>query len=138
MIAALGIGLGLVTLTYGLSAIMTQSESISPLATTLLLALIWLAPIKALDNLHESLASVFGGARLVFVKRALLVPFLRLSAVLYVIWTSGNVLSLAISHVVVGTAGTLLYAALVWRLLQQREVLKGLSLSSLASNLNDS
>ena len=127
LIAVTGIGLAVVVLAYGLAPLVSRTGTVSPLATSLLLTLILLAPIKALDNVHESLASVFAGVRLVFLRRVFLVPALRLIAVVAVIMTSGDVYALAVSHVVAGVVGALLYGILLWRLLLQRNILRGLS-----------
>ena len=137
LIAVIGIGLSVVVLAFGLVPFLSHTGVISPLSTTLLLTLILLAPIKALDDLHESLASVFSGARLVFLKRILLVPLFRLCAVIVVILASGDVFALAVSHVIAGAVSTLLYGVMLWRLLLRRAVLKQASKSALASTYRE-
>ena len=137
MLGVVGVGCALILFVYGLAPLLVGAEVLSPLSTSLLLTLILLAPIKALDNVNESLTSAFAGARLLFLRRVLLIPLLRLTAVLVVIAASGDVMALAVSHVLAGIAGTVLYGLLLWKAIRTRRVLQPLSASAMASTCRE-
>ena len=77
----------------------------SPLALTLLMLLIVLAPVEAIDSLLLSLFAAFARPSAIFVRRYLLGPGLKLAAVLCVVATQGDVVMLAVGYAVAGLLG---------------------------------
>ena len=109
-----GFGVALVVATLGLRGVLTGSVS-NPDSTALLLLLIALAPAEALNHLCQSLASIFVGARAIFVRRHILGPALKLAMVALVIATESSVEMLAIGHLVVGWIGIAIYVGIIHR-----------------------
>lgn len=102
-----------------------------PLAASLLLVLVALAPLQALDNLFQSMLSVFAGARALFFRRHVLGPLLRLAAVLLVVVLGGGVRSLAWAYVAAAIIGLAAYGPLLHRALKRAGVLRRVDRASL-------
>ncbi len=82
--AVVGLGLALFVLAMGLRGFLYDPVAGhgDPLAVTLVLILIWTAPLQALDTLFQGLLAIFAGARSIFIRRHVLGPGLKLGAVL--------------------------------------------------------
>jgi O-antigen/teichoic acid export membrane protein len=110
-----GLGLSLVLLLHGLQGALLGRAVGDPLSLALLLVLIALTPIEALDHLLQGLLATFAGARAIFFRRYLLAPGLRLTALLLVLGTAGDVHLLAYGYVVGGLIGVSTYAMILLR-----------------------
>jgi O-antigen/teichoic acid export membrane protein len=88
------------------------------LSLTLLLILIALAPLEAVDFVLESFFGAFGNVRVVFFRRHILGPLLKLSAVGVVLLLSGHVELLAGCYLVAGLLGFSFYIPALIRLIR--------------------
>jgi O-antigen/teichoic acid export membrane protein len=92
------------------------------LAVSLLLVLIFLAPIQALDELLVGLFASFASARSIFFRKHVLAPALKLGVVLLLVATGGDVSFLAAGYVAVSAAGVAVYSWMLVRLMRQAGV----------------
>ena len=118
-----GVGLGLVLLTFGFRSFLTQTFVNDPLSATLLIILISLSPLQALDNYFQGLFAIFSNPRAIFFRRYLLAPSLKLTAVLIVILSHSNVRYLAVGYLIGGAIGTASYLALMGQLFKKSNLL---------------
>jgi O-antigen/teichoic acid export membrane protein len=119
-----GAGLSLVALCFGLRGVIAGSVVSDPLALSLLLILIVLAPVDALDHLLQGLLAIFVGTRAIFLRRHVIGPGLKLAAVLLVIFTSGSAHLLAWGYVVGGVLGLATYVVVLGRAWQKQGVFR--------------
>ena len=117
------LGLVLVSGVYLLPNSLNDFAS-SPQAVTLLLILIFLAPLDAMDSLLRSLYSVFSRAWAIFVRRYLLGPGLKLTAVVLVTLFSGDAVALAIAYVIAGVLGLVVGLSLLFKILKDEGLLE--------------
>ena len=117
--AIVGFGVVVVLVAFGLRGWLDGRVS-HPQSVALLLVLISLAPAEALDNLFQSMASIFVGARAIFFRRHLLGPLLKLAAVTVVLVTDGGVLMLATGYLAAGWIGVLVYVTILYRALRRQ------------------
>lgn len=89
------------------------------LSLTLLLILISLAPLDAIDFLLEAFFGAFGSVRVVFFRRHILGPLLKLSAVLVVLAAQGRVELLAGCYLAAGILSFSFYLPALVRLIRQ-------------------
>ena len=115
----------------GCGQLFADAMDIEPLSLALLMALIVLVPVEAFDQLLVSLFAVFAGARGVFLRRHLLGPLLKLSAILAVVLWGGDVHAMAISYVIAGVVGILLYLMLLAHVLHSQQLWTKLNLGTL-------
>lgn len=94
-----------------------------PRAITVLLVLIFLAPMEALDQVFVSLFAVFTKPRSIFFRKYLLTPGLRLLVVLALALLGGDALFLAIGYVGAQVLGLVLYVVLMIAALRERQIL---------------
>jgi O-antigen/teichoic acid export membrane protein len=118
------VGLSLVALCYGLSGLLAERVVGDPLALSLLLILIALAPVDALDSLLQGVLAVFVGPRAIFWRRHVLGPGLKLAAVLVVVLSAGDVRLLAWGYVLGGLLGLATYMALLGRAWSKQGLLR--------------
>ena len=111
----LAAGASLVALCYGLRGLLAERLVGDPLALSLLLILIVLAPVDALDSLLQGLLAVFAHPRAIFWRRHVMGPGLKLAAVLVVVLSAGDVRLLAWGYVLGGSLGLATYLALLLR-----------------------
>jgi O-antigen/teichoic acid export membrane protein len=121
--SVIGVGLSLLLLVLGTRGILGERLVNDPLALSLLLVVIALAPLQALDSLFENLLAVFMGAKAIFFRRHLLGPGLRLVAVLAVIGLQGDAYMLAIGYLLSGILGTSTFVLMLYQGLKQKELL---------------
>ncbi len=122
LLTILLLGAALVVLFVGLSGLLQERFIQDPLAVSLLLIIIALAPLQALDSWFQGLFAVFAEPRAIFVRRYLLGPGLKLAAVLFVIASRQNVHMLALGYLAGALLGLLAYAAMLRRLFQNRGI----------------
>lgn len=118
----LGLGLAVAVAGVGFRHVLADAMDIEPLSLALLMVLIVLVPVEALDQLLVSLFAVFAGARGVFLRRHLLGPVLKLSAILAVVALGGDVRTMAISYVVAGAVGIVIYLLLLFQVLRAQQL----------------
>ncbi len=109
----LGLGLLVVAAANALAGVVVEPYVSDPLAGSLLLVLIALAPLQALDSLGEHVLAAFAGPWAVFFRRFVLGPALKLFAVLFVVLAAGDVWMLAVAYVVAGGVAVLLYGPIL-------------------------
>lgn len=90
---------------------------------TLLLILIFLAPLQALDDLLVGMFAVFAKARSIFIRRFLLAPVLRLLVVVTMMLTKGSVFLLAWGYVASSLLGLTIYAYFLLGVLRKEGLL---------------
>lgn len=95
-----------------------------PNAASVLLILLFLAPMEALDQVFVSLFAVFSRARSIFFRKYLLTPGLRLLVVLALVIAGGDVTFLAFGYVATQLVGLLVYTALLRHFLRERGLLQ--------------
>lgn len=122
LLAILLIGAALVVLFLGMRGFLEARLIQDPLAVSLLLIIILLAPLQALDAWFQGLFAVFAEPRAIFARRYLLGPGLKLAAVLLVIFSRQDVYMLATGYLAGGLLGFLAYAAMLRRLFQARGI----------------
>lgn len=135
--AILGIGLALGLLVLGFQGLLEERFVDDPRAISLLLILIWLAPIQALDNWFQSMFAVFARVRAIFFRRYVLGPGLKLSAVLFVILTGTDIYTLAWGYLVGGMLGFIAYALMLLTVVRQRPVFKHFNMKALRFPFRD-
>ena len=123
IVAILGLGLAAIALVFGLEGWLSGSVVNDRQAISLLMILIFLAPINALDGMISGLFAVFSRPRAIFVRRHVVSPALRLTVVLLLVLGESSVSFLATGYVVAGALGMTIYAAVMWRVLRERGIL---------------
>lgn len=113
-----GLGLSIVLLLHALKGVLLGTAIKDPLALSLLLVLIALAPLGAFDALLQQLMAVFASPGAIFLRRYLLGPGLKLVAVLLVMTVAGDVHFLAYGYVAGSTLGVGVYVWALWRVLR--------------------
>lgn len=93
-------------------------------AATVVTITFLLAPVTALENLSDSLLAVFARPRAIAVRRFVLAPALRLTAVLLLLATGSGVVFLASGYVLAGVLGLAIYAQVLIRILRDRGLLE--------------
>lgn len=95
----------------------------SETAANLLVLMVLLAPLAALDAMVMNTFATFARARAVFVRRYLLEPGLRLTAIVGVYLLGAGVYGLTVGYVLASLLGFSIYAVMVVRLLSRLGVL---------------
>ncbi len=131
MLTIFCLGAGAIIAVTGFQVFIGDRFVSSPESLTLLLTLIVLAPVEAMDSLLQSLFAAFSKARMIFVRRHVVGPSLKLAAVLVVIASGRDVYQLAFIYVTAGTVGFLIGATLLFRVLKERGLLAHLKLRRL-------
>jgi O-antigen/teichoic acid export membrane protein len=107
------------------------------LAISLLLTLVALAPVEAFDALLIQLLATFGGAKAVFLRRHVLGPGLRLTAVSSVVFLQADVHSLALGYLFAGGIGVAVYTSLLVHLFRRQGILSREALRNLEIPFRD-
>jgi O-antigen/teichoic acid export membrane protein len=92
-------------------------------AVTVLLIVVFLAPMEALDQLFVSLFAVFTRPRSIFFRKYLFTPCLRLVVVLTVALTGGSVEMLAAGYVAAQVLGLLIYVTMLRQVMADQGLL---------------
>jgi len=121
--AVLGVGIGLVLLVVGVVGLAGTSLIADPLALSLVLVLICLAPLQALDEISVKLFAIFASARALFLRRHVLGPGLKLAAVLALLAFQGDAAFLAVAYVVSGLLGTAISLLIIAAVLRKQGLL---------------
>jgi len=127
----LSLGLALVLVVIGVQGLTGGVLINDAKASALLTIMIVLAPIQAADDLLSGVLAVFASARAIFFRKHILGPGLRLVVVALLVAGGFDVEFLAVGYVLAGFAGIGLYGVILWRILQTRGLLVGLSRSDI-------
>lgn len=128
----LSLGLAVALLFYGFQHLVTQSLlDGDQQARTLLLLLIFLAPVQAIDDLLIGMFAVFASPRAIFIRKNVLAPGLRLIVVLLLIVFQYNVLFLAGGYLAGGAIGVAIYVVMLFRLLRSEGLLSHFDLGAI-------
>lgn len=114
--AVLSIGLGIIAGVLLLDGWLERNAWIDPQSLRLLRILIFLVPMDALGFVFQDLFVAFEDIAAVFMRRYVLSPGLRLTAVAGVMLAGGDAESMAYGYVAGGAIGLLLYLWLFYRL----------------------
>lgn len=121
--AVLGVGIALALVVAGIVRLAGTSLIEDPLALSLVLIMIGLAPLRALDEISVKLFAIFASPRALFLRRHVLGPGLKLAAVLALIAWGGDAVFLAVAYVVTGMLGTGLSLAIIAGVLRKQRLL---------------
>jgi O-antigen/teichoic acid export membrane protein len=118
-------------LVYALQGFLEGHAIDDPRAISLLLILIWLAPLEATDYVCEAVFAVFSRPRAIFFRKYLLTPITRLVFVLVLLLVGGSVTAVAIGYVLAGLIGTVAYASMAVRFFRRQGLLGHFRLASI-------
>lgn len=121
-----GLGSAAMIVVIGLRGWLTGMVVADPLAIGLTAIMIVLAPLEAVDAVLTDLFAVFRSTRVIFIRKFVLNPGLRLLVVVLLVSSAQDVTFLAIGYVLAGVGGLLLYATLVPGLLRRAGLLEHL------------
>jgi O-antigen/teichoic acid export membrane protein len=102
-----------------LSHLLTHEE----LALRLLPILIFLVPVEAADAMLDGLFASFAGTRVIFFRKYILGPGLKLGVVILLMWRNATVVFLAYGYVAASIFGVLMYSWMYLRLLRDQQLL---------------
>jgi len=94
----------------------------NPSATSVLLVLMFLAPLDALDQVFVSIFAVFSKPTAIFFRKYLLTPALRLVVVLFIALTDGTVEALATGYVLTSAFGIGVYFWMFFGVMRDRGI----------------
>jgi len=132
------VGTVLVTGTVLISALFLFRDSLlgsvldDSSALTVLLIVVFLAPMEALDQLFVAIFAVFTRPRSIFFRKYLFTPCLRLAVVLAVALTGGGVVLLAVGYVAAQVVGLLVYVTMLRKVMADQGLLGTISWRSLS------
>lgn len=124
-IISLGLAIGLAL--HGLQGFVGASLVSDELAVSLLLIMIFLAPVRALDEMMIGLFASFASPKAIFVRKYVLAPVLRLIVVLVLVVAKRDVFFLAGGYLASGVIGVVVYSLLLYRTMVRAGVVKHLS-----------
>lgn len=111
-------------LVVGFQGLLAGTLSENPAVISVLVVLITLAPVTALDRVIEALLSAFGKPRIIFLRKYIIGPCLKLAAVSLTLLASGNVYVLAMGYMLAGVVGLLLYGLLLKDVLREHNLMQ--------------
>lgn len=100
-------------------------------SVSLLLVLVFLAPLQALDEVLVGVFAVFAKPRAIFLRRHVLAPALKLVVVLGLILSGSDVFILALGYLIATLVGVAIYGPMVVRLLRAQGVFEATALPRL-------
>ncbi|HYM81858.1 MAG TPA: flippase [Candidatus Limnocylindria bacterium] len=98
---------------------------------TLLLVLIFLAPVQALDEVLVGMFAVFSKPRAIFWRKHVLAPALKLAVVIGLILTHSSVFFLAVGYLLASLVGVAIYGYQLFRVMRDRGLLENWSIKEL-------
>ena len=116
------IGIGATLLIVAFQAFFTDSLQLDRQTLSLLLVLIFLAPIQSIDEVLVGLFAVFAKPRAIFFRKHVLAPLLKLLVVAALIATGGNVLFVAGGYFLAGLVGTSICMAVLWQVMRKQHL----------------
>ena len=100
--------------------------------TAVLVILVFLAPLQALDQVAVAMFAVYAKPSAIFVRRYLMTPAMRLLVVVLLVVGDRGPRFLALGYVVTGLLGVILYAALLWPLVQRQNLVENVRSTGLS------
>jgi len=107
---------------FGLQSFIGGTLLKDPRTVSLLMVLIFLAPLQAIDEVVIGLFAVFGSARNIFFRKHVIGPALKLSAVLLVFVFGGSLYTLAAGYLAASALGIAIYARKLMQLLHEEGI----------------
>lgn len=120
-------GLAMILVFYGLQDFIGQNFINDQQALSLLLILIFLAPVQALDTILNGLFAVFSRPRAIFFRKYVLGPILKLSVVLLLIAGGSGVRFLAGGYLAAGLIAVVIFSVVLIRVLQEQGLFRRFS-----------
>jgi O-antigen/teichoic acid export membrane protein len=105
----------------GLAQVMARSIH-SPSSASVLLILMFLAPLDALDQVFVSIFAVFSKPTAIFFRKYLLTPALRLVVVTFIALTDGTLHALAAGYVITSAFGIGVYFWMFFAVMRDRGI----------------
>ena len=105
----------------GLASVIARSLD-NPSTASVLLVLMFLAPLDALDQVFVSIFAAFSKPTAIFFRKYLLTPALRLAVVLFIALTDGTVRALATGYVLASAFGIGIYFWLFFGVMRERGI----------------
>jgi O-antigen/teichoic acid export membrane protein len=128
----LSLGVAIVLLVYSLQAQLLSWDWVrDPQALSLMLVLIFLAPVQAIDQLFEGLFAVFSSTKAIFFRKYILAPGLKLAVVGLLMLGQSDIYFLASGYLAAGAFGVLLYGFMLFNTLRKQGLFKYLNLRTL-------
>ncbi len=127
----LSLGLAMALLLVACRGWLAQSWIDDPRAMSLLLVLIFLAPVQAFDQLMLGMFAVFSSPRSIFLRKHVLGPGLKLAVVLLLIVGHAGVFFLAVGYLAAAVLGVVLYSVVLFRLLKRQGLFEHFQLRSI-------
>lgn len=121
------LGLAMILVFYGFQSFIGQNFIEDQQALSLLLILIFLAPVQALDTLLNGLFAVFSRPRAIFFRKYVLGPGLKLSVVLLLIFGGSGVRFLAAGYLAAGVIAVVIFGAVLIQVLRQQQLFQHFS-----------
>jgi O-antigen/teichoic acid export membrane protein len=97
-----------------------------PEAVSLVLVLMWLAPLEAIDDVFESVFAVFSRPQAIFVRKYVLTPGIRFAFALALLVVGGSVQLVAVGYLVASVTGTIAYSTMAVRFFRRQGLLEHL------------
>jgi O-antigen/teichoic acid export membrane protein len=111
----------LAAMAFGLAPLIGANFD-NPSMTSVLLILMFLAPLNALDQVFVSIFAVFSKPTAIFFRKYLLTPALQLGVVVFIASTGGSVEELALGYVLSSALGIGLYLWLFFGVMRDRGI----------------
>jgi O-antigen/teichoic acid export membrane protein len=121
--ATVACGAAAVILVAGLMKLVGTTLIDDPLALTLVLILICVAPLQALDQMSVKLFAIFASPKALFLRRHVLGPGLKLGAALLLIAFQGDAVFLAVAYLLTGILGTTISLLIIAGVLRKQRLL---------------
>ncbi|MFQ5856331.1 MAG: flippase [Anaerolineae bacterium] len=127
----LSLGIAMILFLYGLRGVIAQSFIGDQQALTLLLILVFLAPVQAIDKLLNGMFAVFSRPRAIFFRKYVMGPGFRLSVVLLLILGHSDVHYLASGYLAVGALAVAIYTVLLFHTLREQNLFQHFNLQTI-------
>ena len=114
------LGFAIVALVIGFKGLLTDTFVENTAIINILVVLIALAPIDAFDALIQELLAAFGKPKIIFLRKYVIGPCLKLAAISFTIAISADVNTLAAAYVFAGFVSFSIYGVMLPRVLHER------------------
>ncbi len=128
----ISLGLAMALILYSFQGLIAETLINDHLALTLLLVLVFLAPVQALDELQVGMFAVFASPRAIFFRKHVLTPGLRLAVVALLIMGQSDVFFLAGGYLAAGILGVAICGAILFRMMRSQGLFQHLNLHTIA------
>ena len=119
-----GLSMAIVFLVLATQGFIRTNLVSDPLSMSLLLILILMVPLHAIDSILDEMFATFAKPKDLFVRRHLVAPLLKMTAVVPLFFAHSDVRILAVSFVVCGSIGTLYSFLVLWKVLKNADLLQ--------------